>query len=213
VGGTTSPFPAGHHRQGGAAHPQQSPGVVSMTHDGHRVTTHIPQLRKEPTLIDFANLRLDAMQLRALMQTDGSTPVIYNGRSMLLQDALAARMRGDGQGVDIQPAQPAPVQPGQAAGPGIRISQAAVEALSPAQYEELKTTGHLQGVTNSENGRAIVHVTTGGSYTSQHSFNQETGVVEPGRGVDLRDFYPDDVADGDQRYAHVARRPQPDAQK
>jgi hypothetical protein len=132
---------------------------------------------------------MTALELKALLTADPSTLVRgANGRMIPVGDAIYAALKGEGRGVEITPAQPAPAQPGQVAGPGIRISQKAVDALTPAQYAELQSTGHLQGVTNSENGRAIVHVTQGGSHSVSLSFDPETGKVGPGRSLDLRDF-------------------------
>jgi hypothetical protein len=128
------------------------------------------------------------LEMRVLMTTDPNTLVPWGpgGQVITVGEALRHVLRGDG--VEITPAQPAPAQPGQAVGPNVRISQAAVDNLSQAQYDELSRTGHLQGVTNSETGRAIVHVSRGGTVTIQRSFNPETGAVEAGRGLDLRDF-------------------------
>ena len=103
-------------------------------------------------------------------------------------DAIYSVLKGEGQGVDVMPAAPAPGEPGhQAGGPNLRISQRAVDALSEAQYQELKDTGHLAGLTNSLNGRAQVHVRQGGSYSTSFTLDEE-GKVGPGRGLDLRDF-------------------------
>jgi hypothetical protein len=129
------------------------------------------------------------LELRALMTADPKTLIRgANGKMITVGDAIYAALKGEGQGVEISPAAPAPAQPSQVASPGIRISQKAVDALSPAQYEELKTTGHLQGVSNSENGRATVHVTQGGSHSVSFTLN-DTGEVGPARPIDLRDFH------------------------
>jgi hypothetical protein len=135
------------------------------------------------------------VELQALMQTPADTMVPWGpgGKLIPVGDAIHAALRGDGQGVEITPAQPALGQPGNQAGPGgIRISQAAVNNLTQAQYDELSRTGHLQGVTNSENGRALVHVTQGGSYSTGFSLD-ETGQVGPARPIDLRDFHNPDA--------------------
>jgi len=132
---------------------------------------------------------MNRIELQALMQTPPDTLVPWgpNGQVITVGEALHRLMKGDG--VDITPAQPAPGQPGQPAGPNIRISQEAVNALSEAQYQELKATGHLQGLTNSDNGRAYVDVSRGGSHSASFTLD-ETGAVGPGRGLDLRDFDP-----------------------
>jgi hypothetical protein len=132
-------------------------------------------------------MKLNRIELEAMMKADGNDLMVWEGRVMTVADALGRIMKGEG--MEVAPAQPAPGQPGHPAGPNIRISQEAVNALSEAQYQELKATGHLQGVTNSENGRAVVRVTQGGSYSTGFTLD-ETGKVGPGRGLDLRDFDP-----------------------
>jgi hypothetical protein len=153
------------------------------------------------------------LELKSLMTTPSDTIMAHpvTGKPATVAEVLKSIMRGEGAAV--VPVPPQPGQPGYRAGPNLTISQAAINALSEQQFQELKSTGQLAGLTTTDAGKATIHVTTGGSYTSQHSFNPETGAVEQGRGVNLRQFYPDDVADADPRYAHVARRPQPDAQK
>jgi hypothetical protein len=133
---------------------------------------------------------MNKIEMQTLMTTDPNTLVPWGpgGQVITVGEALRHVLRGDG--VEIAPAQPAPAQPGQPAGPNIRISQQAVDSLSQAQYDELQQTGHLQGVTNSNNGRAIVHVSRGGTIQVQRTFNPDTGAVEAGRGLDLRDFDP-----------------------
>jgi hypothetical protein len=139
------------------------------------------------TQFDFAKLppQFDRrMALQTLMQSPQDTVVTYAGKQMMVSDALGRMMKGDGAA--IVPA-PAPAQPG--APTGLTISQRAVDALTAEQYKELEATGHLQGLTNSDNGRAIVHVRdSSGTVTSRFSFNVETGAIEPGRLMDLRDF-------------------------
>jgi hypothetical protein len=131
---------------------------------------------------------MNRIELEALMKAPADTLVPWgpNGQVITVGEALKHVLRGDG--MEVTPAAPAPGQPGHQAGPNIRISQEAVNALSEAQYQELKATGHLQGVTNSDNGRAVVHVSRGGSHSVNLSFDPETGKVGPGRGLDLRDF-------------------------
>jgi hypothetical protein len=131
-------------------------------------------------------MKIDRIALEAMMKADGNQLMVWEGRVMTVADALGRIMKGEG--MEVSPAAPAPGQPGHQAGPNIRISQAAVDQLSQAQYDELKATGHVQGVTNSENGRAVVRVTRGGSHSVNLSFDPETGKVGPGRGLDLRDF-------------------------
>jgi hypothetical protein len=152
-------------------------------------------------MFDLAKVQLNRLEMEALMKTDGSTPVLFNGKQMLLQDALTARMRGEG-GAVVEAAPPTgPVQPSHQAGPGgpaLRISQAAADALPQAQYEELERTGHIQGLTRSDNGRAVVHVrNSSGTVQSRFSFNPETGAVEPGRPMDTRMFH--DPSAGDSK--------------
>jgi hypothetical protein len=134
---------------------------------------------------------MNALEMKTLMTMPEHTLVPWGpgGQVITVGEALRHLLRGEG--VEIAPAQPVPGQPGQPhAGPNITISQVAVDSLSQAQYDELQQTGHLQGLTNSDNGRANVHVRQGGSISIQRSFNPETGAVEAGRGLDLRDFDP-----------------------
>ena len=115
---------------------------------------------------------MNRIELEALMRTPSDTLVPWgpNGQVITVGEALRHVLRGDG--MEVAPAAPAPGQPGHQAGsPNIRISQEAVNALSEAQYQELKATGHLQGVTNSDNGRAVVHVSRGGSHSVNLSFD------------------------------------------
>jgi len=130
-------------------------------------------------------MKLNRIELEAMMKANPNDLMRWDGRVMTVAEALGRVLKGDG--MEVSPAQPAPGQLGHQAGPNIRISQAAVDQLSQAQYDELKATGHLQGVTNSDNGRAVVRVSQGGSYSTGFTLD-ETGKVGPGRGLDLRDF-------------------------
>jgi hypothetical protein len=128
---------------------------------------------------------LNRIELEAMMKANPNDLMLWDRRVMTVAEALGRVLKGDG--MEVSPAQPAPGQPGHQAGPDIRISQAAVDQLSQAQYDELQSTGHLQGVTNSENGRAVVRVSQGGSHSVSFTLD-ETGKVGEGRGLDLRDF-------------------------
>jgi hypothetical protein len=125
------------------------------------------------------------------MQSPQDTVVTYDGRPMLVSTALKHMLNGgDAAVVTAQPAQQ-PGQPGQGqpGAPGLTISQRAADALSQKQYDELKQTGHIQGLTNSDNGRAMISMrNSSGTVQSRFSFDPETGKVEPGRPIDLRDF-------------------------
>ena len=127
------------------------------------------------------------IEIEAMMKANPNDLMLWDGRVMTVAEALGRVLKGDG--VEVTPVAPAPGQPGHQAGPNIRISQEAVNNLTQAQYDELQQTGHLQGVTNSDNGKAIVRVSRGGSLSIQRSFNPETGAVEAGRGLDMRDFF------------------------
>jgi hypothetical protein len=131
---------------------------------------------------------MNRIELEALMKTPSDTLVPWGpgGQVITVGEALRHVLRGDG--MEVSPAAPAPGQPGHQAGPNIRISQEAVNALSEAQYQELKATGHLAGVTNSLNGRAVVRVTQGGSHSVSFTLD-ETGKVGPGRDLDMRDAF------------------------
>jgi hypothetical protein len=131
-------------------------------------------------------MKLNRIELEAVMKANPNDLMLWDGRTMTVAEALGRVLKGDG--MEVSPAAPAPGQPGHpASGPNIQISQAAVNALTEAQYQELKATGHLQGVTNSENGRAIVRVSQGAFYSTSFTLD-ETGKVGEGRGLDLRDF-------------------------
>jgi len=153
---------------------------------------------------DLANAIRDHLQLKALMQTDGSTPVIYQGRQMMLQDALAARLKGPGVPY-VPPADQPATTTGQPPRGGIRIDPA---RLSPEQRSELEQTGNLAGFTSTDRNRATISVRqNSGAYQAQIS-HDDAGNMVVERGINMRDFYPD-VAEDDPRYTHVARRPQP----
>jgi hypothetical protein len=157
---------------------------------------------------DLALVPLDALQLKALMQTDGSTPVIYNGRSMLLQDALAARMRGEG--VPYEPAAEQATTASQPARGGIRIDPA---RLSAEQRSELEQTGNLAGFTATDRNRAMINVRdSSGSYTANIA-HDDAGNLVVIRGLDIRDFFAPEGTEDDPRYEHLARQPAQPAQK
>lgn len=130
---------------------------------------------------------MNRIEIEAMMKANPNDLMLWDGRVMTVAEALGRVLKGDG--VEVTPAAPAPGQPGHQAGPNIRISQEAVNNLTQAQYDELSRTGYLQGVTNSDNGRAVVRFSQGGSIQVQRSFNPETGAVEAGRGLDMRDFH------------------------
>jgi hypothetical protein len=156
---------------------------------------------------DFAKLppQIDRrLAIQTMMNTPQDTVVTYAGRQMLVSDALKHMMNGEGAAV-VEPAQPAqtgqPIQPSHQAGPGgpkLMISQGAANTLPQAKYDELAKTGHIQGLTNSDNGRAVVHVrNSSGTVESRFAFNPETGAVEPGRPMDTRMFH--DPSAGDSK--------------
>jgi hypothetical protein len=128
------------------------------------------------------------MEMQALMTANPNDIMThpFTGKPATVAEVLGAILRGEGAAV--APVQPQPGQPGYAPGPNLTISQEAINALPEAQYQELKTTGQLQGLTTSDAGRAYVHVRQGGSHSVSLSFDPETGAVGPGRGLDLRDF-------------------------
>jgi hypothetical protein len=133
---------------------------------------------------------MNKLELQALMTADPNTIMThpFTGKPAAIGEVLKAILNGEGMTLQVAPTHLAPAQPGQHAGPNLRISQAAINALTEAQYQELKETGHLQGLTNSDNGRAYVHVRQGGSHTVRLSFDPETGAVGPERPLDMRDF-------------------------
>jgi hypothetical protein len=130
---------------------------------------------------------MNRMEMQALMTADPNTIMQhpFTGKPATIGEVLKAILRGEG--AEIAPVQPAPGQPGHQAGPNIRISQEAANKLSDANYQELERTGYIQGLTNSDAGRAYVHVSRGGSHSVSFTLD-ETGEVGPGRPMDLRDF-------------------------
>jgi hypothetical protein len=135
------------------------------------------------TQFDFAKLpsQIDRRTaIQTMMQTPQETVVTYDGRPMLVSDALKHMMKGEG--VAYEPA-PEPQAPGRGS---IRIDPA---RLNEQQRTELEQTGNLAGFTSSDRGRAMISVrNSSGTVQSRFSFDPETGKVEQGRPMDLRDF-------------------------
>ena len=131
---------------------------------------------------------MNRMEMQALMTDDPNEIMTHSftGKPATVAEVLKSILRGEGAAV--VPVQHQPGQPGYSPGPNLTIRQEAVNALPEAQYQELKTTGQLQGLTTSDAGRAYVHVRQGGSHSVSLSLDPETGAVGPGRGLDLRDF-------------------------
>ena len=131
-------------------------------------------------------MKLNRIELEAMMKAKPDDLMLYDGRVITVAEALGHIMRGEGAEV----APPAiTAQPGQHTSPNVRISQEAANKLSDALYQELEQTGHIQGLTRTDAGRAYVHVRQGGSLSIQRSFDPETGEVGLGRGLDMRDFF------------------------
>jgi hypothetical protein len=130
---------------------------------------------------------MNRMELQALMTAPPDTIMAhpFTGKPATVGEVLKSILRGEGAAV--LPTSPQPGQPGYSPGPNITISQEAINALSQTQYDELKATGQLQGLTTTNAGRAYVHVTRGGSHSVNFTLD-ETGEVGPGRPMDLRDF-------------------------
>jgi hypothetical protein len=130
---------------------------------------------------------MNRMEMQALMTADPNEIMThpFTGKPATVAEVLKSILRGEGAAV--VPVQHQPGQPGYSPGPNLTISQEAVNALPEAQYQELKSTGQLQGLTTTDAGRAYVHVRQGGSYSTSFTLD-ETGAVGPGRGLDLRDF-------------------------
>jgi hypothetical protein len=133
------------------------------------------------------NRQMTLLEMRALMTTPPDTimPHPFTGKPATVGEVLKAIMNGEGAAV--VPVQHQPGQPGYSPGPNLTISQDAINALSQTQYDELKATGQLQGLTTTDAGRAYVHVRQGGSHSTSFTLD-EKGEVGPGRGLDLRDF-------------------------
>ena len=126
---------------------------------------------------------MSRIELEAMMKANPNDLMLWDGRTMTVAEALGRVLKGGG--VEVMPVAPAPGQPGYQT--GVKISQEAVNNLTQAQYDELSRTGHLEGLTNSLTGKAIVRVSQGGSYSTGFTLD-ETGKVGAGRGLDLRDF-------------------------
>jgi hypothetical protein len=151
---------------------------------------------------DFAKLppQIDRRTaLQTLMQTPQDTVVTYDGRQMLVSDALKNMMNGGDAATVHLPQNTAgrlgpndpgrqPGTPGQPPGPRIAISQAPTDALSQAQYDEFQRTGGIEGLTGPVEGTRVHVRNSSGTVESRFSFNPETGAVEPGRGLALTDF-------------------------
>ena len=127
------------------------------------------------------------MEMQALMTANSNDLMIhpFTGKPATIGEVIKAILRGEGAAV--HPTAPQP-QPGYSPGPNLTISQEAVNALSEQQYQELKSTGQLQGLTTTDAGRAYVHVSRGGSHSVSFTLD-ETGEVGSGWGLDMRDFF------------------------
>jgi len=122
---------------------------------------------------------MNRIEIEAMMKANPNDLMLWDGRVMTVAEALGRVLKGDG--VEVTPAAPAPGQPGHQAGPNIRISQEAVNNLTQAQYDELSRTGYLQGVTNSDNGRAVVRVSQEArSRSSAHSTRRPAPLRQAG---------------------------------
>jgi hypothetical protein len=128
------------------------------------------------------------LEMRALMTAPPETIMAHpvTGRPATVAEVLKSIMRGEGAAV--VPVPPQPGQPGYRAGPNLTISQEAINALSEQQYQELKSTGQLAGLTTTDAGKASVHVSKGGSHSVSLTLD-ETGKVGPARPIDLRLFH------------------------
>jgi hypothetical protein len=177
-----------HRTPGPAPAPQAIQAIARIP----ATTTYNPV---DKTLNTKGTDQMNRMELEAMMKSNPNELMTWNGRTRTIGEHLRAIFKGEGAVVEAaQPAQTGqPIQPSHQAGPGgpaLRISQAAADALPQAQYEELEKTGHIQGLTRSDNGRAVVHVrNSSGVVESRFSFDPETGKVGPGRGIDMRMFH------------------------
>ncbi|MBV9828494.1 MAG: hypothetical protein JO001_22940 [Alphaproteobacteria bacterium] len=124
------------------------------------------------TEMDFKTAPPTREVMEILMHNTNSY-VTYGGKQITAGEALKNMMRSEG--IDIR--QP---QSGQgAATPAVHASQEAVDSLSEAQYQELKNTGGIDGVTRPNPARVTIR--QGGAVEVRRSFNPETGAVEAGR--------------------------------
>jgi hypothetical protein len=171
--------------------PTPAPQAIQPVARIRATTTYNPI---DKTLTTKGTDQMNRIELEAMMKSNPNELMTWNGRTRTIGEHLRAIFKGEGAVVEpAQPAQTGPIQPSHQAGPGgpaLRISQAAADALPQAQYDELASTGHIQGLTRSDNGRAAVHVrNSSGVVESRFSFDPETGKVGPGRGIDMRMFH------------------------
>jgi hypothetical protein len=127
---------------------------------------------------------MNRIEIETLMKTDGNQILTLNGKTRTVAEHLGAIFKGEGALVTTAPTAQQPGQP--TGGTSLKISQRGVDQLSQANYDELKSTGEIEGLTTPIRS-TYVHVRQGGSMQSNFSFD-ETGKVGPGRGLDLRDF-------------------------
>jgi hypothetical protein len=164
--------------------PLPSPATRIATLDQPHTHTFNPI--KENTDMDFAGLKLDRMTLQVLMQTPQDTLVSYNGKPTLISEVLRRMLKGE-DNAPIQPPQPQPGTPQVPSGPTVLASQRAMDALSEADYQSLAQTGHIDGLTRPLQPTVSVR-NSSGSVDIRRSFNADTGAIEAGRGLDMRDF-------------------------
>jgi hypothetical protein len=127
---------------------------------------------------------MNRMELEAMMTADPNELMTWNGSTRTVAEHLRAILKGEGVPYEppAEPQVPGP-QPGRGS---IRIDPT---RLTEGQRMELERTGNIAGFTASDRGRAMISVrNSSGTIRIDRSFDVDTGAVEPGRGMDLRDF-------------------------
>jgi hypothetical protein len=112
------------------------------------------------------------LEMHALMTANPNEIMAhpFTGKPATVAEVIKAILRGEGAAV--VPVPPQPGQPGYRTGPNLTISQEAINALSEQQYQELKATGELSGLTTTDAGRAYVHVSQGGSHSLSFTLDE-----------------------------------------
>jgi hypothetical protein len=202
------------HRTPNAAPTAPTPGpnlgiAAGVGQAPHQPEPYLPKFHSQEqydmTQFDFARLppQIDRrMAIQTLMTTPHDTIVTYDGRPMMVSEALRQMLNGGDPATVTIPQNTAgrlgPNDPGRQpnvtagyppAGPRIQISQAATDALSQAQYEEFQRTGGIEGLTGPIEGTRVHVRNSSGTVQSRFSFNPETGAVEAGRGINMEMFH------------------------
>lgn len=153
----------------GPSSPRQTQGETPGTAVRIEAPPGPPRTNTSPTTKDDQT-KMNEVTLRTLMTTPPGTilPHPVTGRPTQVADLLQEYMRGEAGTVQV------PASPGPATGRGgsAQPSQAAIEALSERDYEELQRTGHLEGLTKPLE-TAHVNVRVGGAIRTHAIINAD----------------------------------------